>query len=721
MSDSDETDVLLLIPPDFFNCETPITLTSRTPANYSWDLSYESFVQQSSGNIMAGIGNYSLAGCTAAERTEHYVASTPFKQHSQQHQAPLKEEYILHEIDRFLRDDDPQNTQQQRVYQHNGVSTNSPEGSLQDYPSITPNDFNSLTKHQPGCGPVPQKPPRNVHGGGMVSKSSGKNGQQLLNLSDIWQTNGANGQPDSSKVLQEERLRRQHCERNIQTLHMKLLEYEEKISVALSVDREKLSIIGNLEQESSRLNGKLRDMELKHIETHEKLMAENLEFKNKNLFLEKELAETLNLVRKLEDKKDNLEIKVENLVTASRDVGEVHRQQLEDLQIRLANSRDNERQLREQLGKQRNSNEQLTTELQTEKQKLADGVRLRADFCALKSKSDALGKRFAEVTRENETLKDQMKHVKEQNAILQEESKKLLKELELQRLTLKKYYQSQLEDVVSDKLKEFQKQLANVEEELKEESKNRERTLTERAKRQIELIDQKREQEIELLTERCNEQESLYRLQLANSAQRIHELEDELRTIRCGRADIAVQVHSIMENQWKQTRDLLMSTGKQISSNNHTQLEQDAQNAAKFNRLTLEHLDKDRLDGVRSLKNSFLTDEQDSFQTPAVRKMDAERWRKPAESNVANTHKEQLHNYIELLLQTSPNDLKRLEEVLSSCRKQSKKEPTVRNNTANETTVPPCGMTMGRSASATALNQLGLTGKASNKTLRPWK
>uniref|UniRef100_A0A182PSK2 Uncharacterized protein n=1 Tax=Anopheles epiroticus TaxID=199890 RepID=A0A182PSK2_9DIPT len=728
MSDSDETDVLLLIPPDFFNCESPITPTLRTPTNCSLDgvdcLSYASFAQQSSGKTMAGIGTYALAGRTAAERTEHYVASTPFKHHAgNQHQEPLKEQHILHEIDRFLQDDDTHTAQHRQppprsTYQPNGAS-HSPEGSLVDlnslsmheYPSLTRNDFNSLMKPPSMvCGPVPQKPPRNVNSGMMMKPSTGKNGQQpLLNLSDIWQING-NGQPDYAKVLQEERLRRQHCERTIKSLHMKLLEYEEKISVALTVDKEKVSIIGKLEEETAHLTGKLRDMESRYTETQEKLMAENLEFKNKHLFLEKELAETLNLVRKLEDKKDNLEIKVENLVTANRDVSDVHRQQLEDLQVRLANSRDNERQLKEQLGKQRKANDQLSAELQTERQKLADGVRLRADFCALKTKTDTLGKRFAEVTQENETLQGQIKHVKEQNLTLQEESKKLFKELEMQRLTLKKYYQSQLEDVVADKLKEFQKQLASVEAELKEESKSRERTLTERAKRQIELIDQKREQEIELLTERYNEQESLYRLQLANSAQRIHELEDELRTIRCGRADIAVQVHSIMENQWKQTRDLLMSTRKQIGSS-----EQDATTTAKFSRLTLENLDKDRLDGVRSLKNSLLTDDNDSFQTPTGGKMmDGEKCRKSSDSNVTSIPKEHLHRLIEQLLQMSPNNLKLLEEEMSNCRKQAKKDST--DTTGNEST-----MMNGRSASLAQVNQLRLTGKTSIKTPRPWK
>ncbi|XP_058130193.1 rho-associated protein kinase 1 [Anopheles ziemanni] len=720
MSDSDETDILLLIPPDFFNCESPVaeTLRRTTANNCSFGsvdcLSYESFAHRNSTLSMAGIGSYSMNGCSAAERTEQYVASTPFKRHPGHPEPHKEQQYILHEIDQYLQEGDHKQPQQHHPlhHQHNGV--HSPDGSLldinglsmHDYPSLTGNDFHGLVKPAPPCGPVPQKPPRNVQNAASTKPAS-KNGN-LLNLSDIWYTNGAPGQPEYSKALQEERLRRQHCERNIQSLQMKLLEYEEKISVALSVDKEKVTIIGNLEQETTRLTSRIRDMELKHIETHEKLMAENLEVKNKNLFLEKEITETLNLVRKLEAKNEALETKVETLASANRDVNEVHKRQLEDLQIRLANSRDNERQLREQLGKLRKANDQLGADLESERKKLADGVRLRADFCALKTKTDSLGKRFTEVTRENESLREQTKHMKEQILVHQEESKKLLKELEIQRVSLKKYYQSQLEDVVSDKLKEFQKQLTTVEAELKDESQKKERSLTDRAKRQIELIDHKREQEIQLLTERYNEQESLYRLQLANSAKRIHELEEKLHTIQHRRADIAEQLHRIMENQWKQALDVLMSPGQRGQENNSSKLSDLEAKSKQFNRFALSQLDKDRLDGVRSLKTSVLTDESDSFRTP-VPQTTAER-RSTDAGHVPTFPKELLHNYIELLLEKSPNDLKRLEEVLSSCRKQTTREGTTRDVAG----------TMSKSASATALNQLG--GKpCSGKTPRPWK
>ncbi|XP_050081477.1 CAP-Gly domain-containing linker protein 1 [Anopheles aquasalis] len=716
MSESDETDILLLIPPDFFNCESPVPKTQRKAAtNCSLDsvdyLSYASF----STIPMAGIENCPMARCSASDRTEQYVASTPYKRHHGQHRETHKERYLLNEIDQFLQEGDTSKSYQRQHQRHNQSGVRSPHESLIDlnglslneYPSLTANDFNNLAKPIPSAGgPVPQKPPRNVQSSSMAKPYS--NNANLLNLSDIWHTNGA---PDYGKVLQEERLRRQHCERNIQSLQIKLLEYEEKMSVALSVDKEKLEIIGKLEQEVNRLTNRIRDMEGQHIQTHEKLMAENVEVRNKNLMLEKELADTVNLTRKLQEKKDTLEQKVDNLASANRDVNEVHRKQQEDLQIRLANSRESERQLKEQLSSLRNANEQLKVDLQSEKQKLAECVGIREELRSIKRKHELLAKQYAEATQENVSLQEQTKHMKQQITIHQEESKNLLKELEIQRLSLKKYYQSQLEDVVTDKLNEFQKQLTTVEQELKAEAAKKERALADRAKRQIELIDQKREQEVQLLTERYNEQESLYRLQLANSAKRIHELEDKLRSIQQHRADIASQLHLIMENQWKQALDVLMSPGQHAEDNGCSKVSDQETKSRHFQRFTLEQLDKDRLDGVRSLKQTISSDPAIDFQTPQPNQ------RQACDMNGEGPPlfpKHLLHNYIELLLEKSPNDLKHLEEVLSSCRKQSKKEVNGYNGE------PVDGGNLGKSASAMALSQLGKK-SCSKSATRPWK
>lgn len=102
----------------------------------------------------------------------------------------------------------------------------------------------------------------------------------------------------------------------------------------------------------------------------------------------------------------------------------------------------------------------------------------------------------------------------------------MLKELENQRFALKSHYQQQLENLVEQKLKEFQSQLDNVEECIKQESKDRERLIAERAIKQLEMINEKNEQEIMLLNEKHYKEVELYRIQLANSVKKISELEE---------------------------------------------------------------------------------------------------------------------------------------------------------------------------------------------------
>lgn len=58
-------------------------------------------------------------------------------------------------------------------------------------------------------------------------------------------------------------------------------------------------------------------------------------------------------------------------------------------------------------------------------------------------------------------------------------------------MSLKSFYQNQIEEVVQQKVKEFQKQLDLVEDSFKVESKQRERLIAERAIKQMELFNQK--------------------------------------------------------------------------------------------------------------------------------------------------------------------------------------------------------------------------------------
>ncbi|KXJ80625.1 hypothetical protein RP20_CCG023948 [Aedes albopictus] len=721
MSDSDDTDVLLLIPPDFFNIGTASVTPVSLPAEcgfrfqrgdypYSSDLpsafneslglnSYKSSIATMSGHRSAfgPSGNYAFQ----TEGGGYLYYSTPIKGHlggTDQQPQPPNSQFVLNEIDQFLQvgnkasnqlllpQNEPPKSSEQSLIDLNSVSVN-------DYPSLTASDFNNFTTKAS----VPQKPPRKE----TIQQSSSRSSliqarPPLLSLNEIWNSNAVN--QESSKV-QEERLRRHHCERNIQALQVKLLEYEQKIAVAVDVDKEKETIILRLEEDVLRLNRQIHDTESKHTESQEKLLQENVEIKNKNLFLEKELSETIAVVRKLQDKNELLESKVESLTSANRDVTDVHKNQLRDLEIRLANSKDTERSLKEQVAKFRKSSDQLRDELEAERKKSEDTNKLRADYASLKVKTDNLSKKFSEMNGQNETLKEQIKDLKGQVDSHMEEKKKLIKELDIQRLSLKKYYQAQLEDVVADKLKEFQKQLASVEEQLKSEAKRKERLIAERAIKQIELINQTNEQEIKLLNEKCNEQESLYRLQLTNSSKTIHELQEKLDSYQNRRADIAEQLHSIMETQWQKALEVLTSPATVATGDEEPQI------LNRFKRLSVDHLDKDQLDGVRVLKG--MADKESCYQSTPVSS-------KPVgmrnSGDRSTLPRDLLHNYIELLLEKSPNDLKGLDGVLASGKKEQRERPAAQQNLAK--------IQNAMSSSVSSLNHLSRT---LGKTPRPWK
>ncbi|XP_055541745.1 protein BCAP [Wyeomyia smithii] len=729
MSDSDDTDVLLLIPPDYFNkVETASAIPiAQHPAgsftSYSefarltelqdtsrWSMSYV----PSNNESHSGIQSYRSSIATAATNPieglnsaagssygyHNLYSSTPLKGPSEAQSKPQlssNNQHVLNEIDHFLKVGNNQAGLQHAPVEVEKSPNNSiidmNNISLREFPSLTASDFHSFNKTT-----VPQKPPRkDPPVPSVVSKlSSISTRTPLLSLSEIWNSNAVN--QESSKI-QEERLRRQHCERNIQALQARLLEYEQKIAVAIDVDKEKEGIILKLEDNAIRLERRVRELKQTHAESNEKLLQENLEIKNKNLFLEKELSDTIATIRQLQDRNECLESKIESITSANRDASDVHKNQLKDLEIRLSNSKESERNLKEQLTKLRKSNDQLKDELEVERKKAEECNKLRADFASLKVKAENLNRKLNESNTQNEYYKTQIQDIKTQSETHLQEKRNLLKELDVQRLSLKKYYQSQLEDVVADKLKEFQKQLKNVEEQLNDEAKRKERLLAERAIKQIELINQTNEQEIKLLNEKYSEQESLYRLQLANSSKTIHELEDKLASYQNRRADIAEQLHSIMETQWQKALDVLTSPSATICDRGNQQTQ-----TSRFSKLCVDHIDKDQLDGVRTLKSVA---ENETFQTP-ISSRQQKSTRSPSERSTLP--KDLLHNYIELLLEKSPSDLRDLEHILAAGGREESKD-------CKERTLVSAS---GKPHSMDAFSNGNLS-RTIGKTPRPWR
>lgn len=81
-----------------------------------------------------------------------------------------------------------------------------------------------------------------------------KTENNLISLSEIW---GKSGQStaiatSSQSNLKEEQLRRQHLEKTVRQLQSRLLEYQQRLSVAIEVDRTKDNALNNVQMENKR-------------------------------------------------------------------------------------------------------------------------------------------------------------------------------------------------------------------------------------------------------------------------------------------------------------------------------------------------------------------------------------------------------------------------------------------------------------------------------------
>lgn len=75
------------------------------------------------------------------------------------------------------------------------------------------------------------------------------------------------------------------------------------------------------------------------------------------------------------------------------------------------------------------------------------------------------------------------------------------------------------------------------------------------------------EEEIDLINQKCAEEVELYKVQLLNASRTIESLESKLSEYQIRRHDIAENLHSIMETQWKKTLEILTNPSKLKSYN----------------------------------------------------------------------------------------------------------------------------------------------------------
>ncbi|XP_055912762.1 probable DNA double-strand break repair Rad50 ATPase [Eupeodes corollae] len=642
MSDSDDTDILLLIPPDLF-LSTSLSanrLNESFPEDYinsshmstsNWEPVPPPTLGASSGavnfnqflpptqqieldNINARLTNIETnfsppsdlstisnsTHCNGGERrtiprTNIVTHSTP-KDFFNGNPLREGEEYhgVLKEIDHFLEDrkyHSLRNSNNNRDYHHRGD---------EHHAASLPNVINRGSIEEEMANPIPAAPAR----------------ENLVSLSEMWSKNAP-----GNLTLKEEQYRRLHLEKTIRTLQSKLLEYQQKISVALEVDRSKDNALRNAQIENDNLHQEAKRLmdTVTKIENDHQCLAEKYEV------VQKELAQALGLAAKFQDKNEKLENELQDYSRKSSENSSFYKKKIEELEIMLHSCKKSEEYSSSELAKMKDRLAKSEYRADKASNRCED---LESQLETLKSYKEQAQELMQKHKNRADSLEEQKKTLNEKVSSLTEKESALQKKLESQRQGLKLHYQQQLEIVVAQKLKEFQGHLDKVEETLKQEGRDRERLIAERAMKQMELINDKNEQELNLLQQKHEEEVELYRLQLANASKKIAELESKLNSYKTKRADIAEKLHSVMEVQWQKALEILTSPNSQTFENKAV-----------------------------STENVQSTAENEQFETPK-----SSRQNRAADEL---TNADRLQAYIELLLSKSPEDIDNLNDLLS--------------------------------------------------------
>ncbi|XP_017862438.1 PREDICTED: centrosome-associated protein CEP250 [Drosophila arizonae] len=692
-TDTDDTDLLLLIPPNYYIprqdkmsaaaeadalAMPPPPLPLPPPASTTAAYQFLMPDKKSELNqINARLQNMELErqeeqrrfdapsdlSTISSSTVRSALGSRPQRElHGMAHSTPKGgnrlEENILQEIDNYLDDNNAwHQNQHQHPHQHQYQQQHPHQQQYQQLQQHYSDDHLRMRGYstpahesQPTATSLPS-----IRLGASPSMPS----EKLISLSELWGkshlagtviANNMSGQ-QGIPALKEEQLRRQHLEKMVQTLQAQMLEYQQRISVAIEVDRSKDCALQQAEQQLKTLNFEVQNMR----DSVHKLETERNDAHGKCESLQHELSQAVGLATKFQDKTDKLEAELER---AKRQASETA-QKLEQVEMQLQSSKRSEELSHAEQNKLRDKFAKADYQVEKLKARIEE---LEKEKSTLQHQKEMLQEYHQKQKTRADNLELQRKSMQEALANLTDTETNLKKKMEIQQKSLKQYYQQQMENVVAKKLQEFQVQLDKSEENLKAEARERERLIADRAVKQLEMINEKNNQELNLVQEKHNEEVELYRLQLANASKKIDELELQLNCYKTKRADIAQKLHGVMEAQWQQALAILTSPNQttQLASGETTDSESPDLNNAR-------HYPETPKSSKTQASNNT---EKNNLDTAA---------KKDPPSPV-----DKLQSYIELLLSKSPSDLDKLDKILSMNTKQNAKPQKRNSNTGSK-------------------------------------
>ncbi|CAG4987649.1 unnamed protein product [Parnassius apollo] len=404
----------------------------------------------------------------------------------------------------------------------------------------------------------------------------------LLSLSELWGERGERLERAESLKLEEEKLKREHCEVMIQQLQRKILEQQEKLAVAIKVDRGKDTAIKKLREAWLRLTHSLDRAEERHRAALEKMVKEVDNFKmvadeaqKKTSHFEAELYKALDLAHDYQEKCKQITREKKELQDSIQKSLSEHNELIRNKEKEIEVLKDNYETVMRLNKQSMDCVKNLEDTLETER---AEHELTRSKANELSRKVQSIQEEAMLATQEKDILKEKVNEERSKCNILERqlcdsqnqnselfkkcesldnEIKTLRKLLELQKNELKTHYQQQLEDAVLAKLKEFQIQLDHAQREMENDARSKENAIIDTYNNQIARIEEQHKLEVNVLEEKQKEEIKLYRLQLAQASEKIGLLENKLETYRRRRGQIASQLHSIMEAQWRQALQIL--------------------------------------------------------------------------------------------------------------------------------------------------------------------
>ncbi|CAH1635851.1 unnamed protein product [Spodoptera littoralis] len=416
----------------------------------------------------------------------------------------------------------------------------------------------------------------------------------LLSLSELWGDRGDRPERIDSVKLEEERLKREHCESMIQQLQKKILEQQEKLAVAVKVDRAKDAAIGKLREAWLKLTGSLDKAEERHRAALEKMDREVENFRmiadeaqKKTSHFEAELYKALDLAHDYQEK-------CKQLTAEKKEIDEKILKTVQDRDEMVAMKDKEVEALKENCQTIMRLNKQSTDciknlEEALEKEK-ADHHETKSKIKELANKIQSVEDTNSLITQERDLLKEKVNEERSRNNLLEKqmgdqqnhtaevmrkcdnletEVKTLRKHLEFQKTELKCHYQKQLEDAVLSKLQEFQQQLDVAERDMEADARAKENALIDTYNKQICRIEEQHKLEVNVMEEKQREEIKLYRLQLAQAGEKIGLLESKLESFRRRRGALAGQLHAVMQAQCRAALRLLThgdSRGSHVST-----------------------------------------------------------------------------------------------------------------------------------------------------------